>query len=130
MGAKNHGVILPDADKIDTINNLVAAAFGGQGQRCMALSYDLFVGDSYKWIDEIAEKVRKLKPGNGFDKDSDYGPVISKEALERITKLIDSAEKEGCRILVDGRNFKHPKYPNGNYIGPTMIVDVEPHHTV
>lgn len=126
MGAKNHGVIMPDADKNDSLNQIIAAAFGGNGQRCMALSYDIFVGEAYNWVDDIVEKAKKLTSGYGFEDNVDFGPIVTKESLDNIHRIIEQSEKEGAKILLDGRSFKHPKYPNGNYIGPTIIADVKP----
>jgi len=105
MGAKNHGIIMPDADKNDAINQIVAASFGGNGQRCMALSYDLFVGESYSWLDEVVERTKKLKSGYGFEDNVDFGPIISKESLERIHHIIEISKKEGAKILLDGKSW-------------------------
>lgn len=77
LGAKNHGVILPDAQKNATLNALVGSAFGAAGQRCMALSTVVFVGESRNWIPELIERSKKLKVSSGFDPDADLGPMIS-----------------------------------------------------
>ena len=79
MGAKNHGVIMPDADKEDTLNALVGAAFGATGQRCMALPVAIFVGESGSWVPELIEKAKTLKLNAGHEKDVDVGPLITKE---------------------------------------------------
>lgn len=121
MGAKNHGTILPDASKDSALNALAGAAFGASGQRCMALSVALFVGDSAEWIPELAEKAKGLKMNAGMEKGTDLGPVISPEACKRIHSLIDSAEAEGAQIVLDGRNPKVDGYENGNFVGPTVI---------
>ena len=79
LGAKNHGVILPDANKNQTLNQLIGAAFGAAGQRCMALSTVVFVGESKDWIPELVERAKKLKVSGGFDPEADLGPMITPE---------------------------------------------------
>lgn len=127
MGAKNHCTILPDASKESTLNALAGAAFGASGQRCMALSTALFVGDSSEWVNDLAGIASKLKVGPGLEKGSDVGPVISKAAKQRVEELITSAEQEGAKIILDGRNCSVPGYEDGNFVGPTIITGVEPH---
>ena len=116
LGAKNHAAVLPDANKNHAINAITGATFGAAGQRCMALSAIVTVGETKKWLPEIAEKARKLKVDAGFEEGTDVGPVISPQAKERIESLIASAEQEGATILVDGRGVKNEKYPNGNFV--------------
>ena len=125
LGAKNHATILPDANKRHTINSVVGGAFGAAGQRCMALTTLVTVGETRDWLPEIVEQARKLKVDGGFEEGCEVGPVISPQSKERIEGLIASAEKEGATILLDGRN-KGPfeKYPNGNWVSPTIIADV------
>lgn len=126
MGAKNHGVIMPDANKETTLNQLVGAAFGAAGQRCMALTTAVFVGETQEWIPELVEKVKKLKVGPGHKADTDIGPVISKESKERIANIITKSEKQGAKILLDGRQVQVEKeYQNGNFCGATVLGDVE-----
>jgi len=124
MGAKNHAVILPDADKEDTLNALTGAAFGSCGQRCMALTVVVLVGDAKKWVPEIVERAKKLRIGAGSE-DLDMGPMSSKQGLERVEHYIDQGEKE-AKLLLDGRGYKNEKYPKGNFIGPSIIDGVEP----
>ena len=127
VAAQNHGVILPDADHDHAVNALVGSAFGAAGQRCMALSTAVFVGDSSRWIEDVKEKAIKLRVGAGHQSDTDVGPVISRESLQRIHSLLDSAEKEGARIVLDGRSVQPPpECPHGNFIGPTIVADVTP----
>ncbi|PVU85004.1 hypothetical protein BB559_007260 [Furculomyces boomerangus] len=126
-GAKNHGVILPDANMEHTINSLVGAAFGAAGQRCMALSTAVFVGKSQDWIGEIVSRASKLKVGSGFVETTDVGPLTTKGALARAEGLIQSAADEGATILLDGRNPTIEDYPNGNFLAPTIIDNVKPH---
>lgn len=116
LGAKNHAVLLPDADKASTLKALTGAAFGAAGKRCMALSVVVTVGETSSWIPEIVDKARELVVSAGFEKDSDVGPVISPESKARIESLITSAEKEGAVISLDGRGYKPPKYENGNFV--------------
>jgi len=124
MGAKNHGVIMPDANKENALNQLVGASFGAAGQRCMALTTAVFVGDSKDWIPELVEKVKKLKVSAGHEAGTDIGPVISKDSKKRIHDIIEKSKQEGAEVLLDGRNIKVAKYPNGNFVGPTVLNNV------
>lgn len=101
MGAKNHGVIMPDANKEYTINSLIGAAFGAAGQRCMALSTAVMVGDAQKWLPEIKERASKLKVSAGHESDADLGPLISPQAKEKVEGLIQSAVDEGAEVQFD-----------------------------
>jgi len=92
----------------------------------MALSTAIMVGDSIKWIDDVIAKAKHLRVGAGMDPTTDVGPVISKESLARIHRLIESAKKQGATIALDGRGVQAPGYPNGNFIGPTVITGVTP----
>ncbi|MCJ1409589.1 hypothetical protein MMC19_003670 [Ptychographa xylographoides] len=127
LGAKNHAAIMPDCNKNQALNAISGAAFGAAGQRCMALSAVVMIGDTREWLVEIAERAKKLSVNGGFEEGADLGPVISKQAKERIESLIASAEEEGATILLDGRGYKPEKYPNGNFVGPTVITNVKPH---
>jgi len=126
MGAKNHGVILPDANKNATLNQLAGAAFGAAGQRCMALSTAIFVGEAREWIPELVDRAAKLKVGPGHEPGVDVGPVISPESKQRILSLIQSGADEGAKIILDGRNIKVDKYEKGNFVGPTILTEVTP----
>jgi len=126
MGAKNHATILPDADKEATLNALVGAAFGAAGQRCMALSMAIFVGEAKEWIPELVERVKKLKVDGGHEEGADVGPMISRDAKERAINLCLEGEKQGAEILLNGLNVEVPKYPNGNFVGPTVLGNVAP----
>ncbi|KAF8335456.1 methylmalonate-semialdehyde dehydrogenase [Cantharellus anzutake] len=110
LGAKNHGVILPDANKNLALNSLVGAAFGAAGQRCMALSVAVFVGPAKSWLPELVERAKLSN-----------GPLISPFAKERVSRLIGSVEKEGGTIHLDGRNIVVPGYEKGNFVGPTVL---------
>ncbi|KAF9270041.1 methylmalonate-semialdehyde dehydrogenase [Marasmius fiardii PR-910] len=121
MGAKNHAVVMPDANKNLALNSIVGAAFGAAGQRCMALSVVILIGESQSWLPELVERASKLKANGGFEQGADLGPVISPAAKSRILKLISSAENEGGKIRLDGRDIYVPAYPEGNFVGPTVI---------
>ncbi|KAL7817742.1 methylmalonate semialdehyde dehydrogenase [Trichoderma gracile] len=129
LGAKNHAAVLPDCNKNHFINSVVGAAFGAAGQRCMALSTLVMVGETKEWLSEVAEHAKALKVDGGFEEGADLGPVISPQSKQRIEGLIASAEKEGATILLDGRGYKNEKYPNGNFLGPTIISNVTPDMT-
>lgn len=126
MGAKNHAIVLPDADKNAALDSIVGAAFGAAGQRCMALSVVILVGESQKWIPDLVEKAKQLKVNAGHEPGTDVGPVISPQAKERILQLIDAGIKQGAKCPLDGRNIKVDKYPNGNFVGPTVLTEVLP----
>ncbi|BGP16195.1 hypothetical protein JCM10213_007053 [Rhodosporidiobolus nylandii] len=121
LGAKNHAIILPDANKNFTLNSLVGAAFGAAGQRCMALSTLVTVGESQKWVDELVERAKELKVGNGFDPETEVGPLITPQAKARVEGLIQSCADQGGKILLDGRNPSVPGFPKGNFVGPTVL---------
>jgi len=125
MAAKNHATIMPDANKERTIDDIVGAAFGASGQRCMALSAAVFVGESRKWIPEIVERARKLKVTQGLQPNASIGPLISPQAKARVESLIESAKHEGAKVLLDGRGVVVPGYEKGNFIGPTVIDEVK-----
>lgn len=124
LGAKNHCAVMPDCNKNHALNAIAGAAFGAAGQRCMALSTLVMVGETKEWLPELAERAKSLVMNGGFEEGTDLGPVISSQAKERIEGLIASAEKEGATILLDGRGQKPEKYPNGNWVGPTIIANV------
>ena len=126
LGAKNHGVILPDANKEHTINQLVGAAFGAAGQRCMALSTVIFVGKAKEWLPEIVERAKKLKVNEGTQPGADLGPLISPSAKQRVCELVQSGVAEGAKLMLDGRGVKVPGYEKGNFVGPTVLAEVKP----
>jgi len=127
LGAKNHGIILPDCNVNRTLNALVGSAFGAAGQRCMALSTAIFVGIAKDLLPELVERASKLNVNGGMEPEADLGPLITKDAKKRAESLIQSAADEGAKILLDGRGIKVSKYPNGNFVGPTVITDVKTH---
>ena len=123
MGAKNHGVILPDANKEQTLNQLAGAAFGAAGQRCMALSVVVLVGAAGEWIDDIKAKAEGLIVSAGKH-DKDLGPLISPAAKARVEHLIGTGVEEGASLLLDGRGITVEGYENGNFVGPTIFDNV------
>jgi malonate-semialdehyde dehydrogenase (acetylating)/methylmalonate-semialdehyde dehydrogenase len=130
MGAKNHAVVMPDANKEQTLNALVGATFGAAGQRCMATSVTVLVGESQKWIPEIVAKAKTLKVSAGAEKGTDVGPVVSKNAKNRILGLVDEGIKAGAKLELDGRGIKVAGYEKGNFIGPTIFSGVSPDMTI
>lgn len=123
MGAKNHGVILPDANKEQTLNQLAGAAFGAAGQRCMALSVVVLVGAAGEWIDDIKAKAEGLVVSAGKN-DKDLGPLISPAAKARVEHLIGTGVEEGASLLLDGRGITVEGYEKGNFVGPTIFDNV------
>lgn len=119
-GAKNHLMVLPDAIPGMTAQNVAASMSGCAGQRCMAASAMIGVGNVDAIIDKICDEARKIVPGENL------GAVINKASQERIERFIDEAEKDGAKILVDGRNTKVKGKENGTYVGPTVIDYVKP----
>ncbi|KAK3022741.1 hypothetical protein RJ639_045606, partial [Escallonia herrerae] len=124
MGAKNHVVIMPDASADATLDALVAASFGAAGQRCMTISTAVFVGGSSPWENELVERAKVLKVNAGTEAGADLGPVISKEAKNRISRLVQSGIESGARLVLDGRHIMVPRYLNGNFVAPTILCDV------
>eukprot|EP00475_Leptophrys_vorax_P002387 TRINITY_DN11330_c0_g2_i1.p1 TRINITY_DN11330_c0_g2~~TRINITY_DN11330_c0_g2_i1.p1 ORF type:complete len:410 (-),score=25.90 TRINITY_DN11330_c0_g2_i1:204-1364(-) len=124
MGAKNHAVVMPDADPQAAVNALVGAAFGAAGQRCMAISTAVFVGGSKPWEAALVSAASKLRVSAGTDPAADLGPVISAQAKARIHALVESGVHAGARLLLDGRGVRVPGYERGNFVGPTILADV------
>ncbi|WP_337170545.1 CoA-acylating methylmalonate-semialdehyde dehydrogenase [Gemmatimonas aurantiaca] len=130
MGAKNHAVVLPDANRAATINALVGSAFGAAGQRCMAVSVAILVGDARNWVTDIVAAARTLKVGRG-EENPDVGPVISCAAKERVHGLIAQGLEEGATLALDGRNPSLPEsLGQGNFIAPTIFAGVKPGMTI
>jgi malonate-semialdehyde dehydrogenase (acetylating) / methylmalonate-semialdehyde dehydrogenase len=130
-GAKNHAVVLPDADLEGAADHLVAAAFGSAGERCMAVSAAVAVGGvAADLAAAVRERAARVVVGPGWDAASDMGPVITAAARDRIVRLITSAEREGADLVVDGRGIAVPGHENGFFVGPTVIDRVRPEMTV
>lgn len=126
MGAKNHAIILPDANKDQTLNAIAGASFGAAGQRCMALPVVVLVGEAQKWIPDLVAKAKTLKISGGTEKGTDVGPVISCAALSRIEGLIERGIAVGATLELDGRKPQVPGYEKGNFVGPTILSGVKP----
>ena len=126
MGAKNHAIILPDANKEQTLNAIAGASFGAAGQRCMALPVVVLVGEAQKWIPDLVAKAKTLKISGGTEKGTDVGPVISCAALSRIEGLIERGIADGATLELDGRKPTVPGYEKGNFVGPTIFSGVKP----
>jgi malonate-semialdehyde dehydrogenase (acetylating) / methylmalonate-semialdehyde dehydrogenase len=124
-GAKNHVVVLPDADMPMATQIISDSAFGCAGQRCLAVSVAVTIGEAQKTFrDSIADAAAKLKVGNGLESGVQMGPVITPQSRERVESLIGVGEKQGAKVLLDGRNAKVPKHESGNFVNPTILDDV------
>lgn len=127
-GAKNHMVVMPDADLDQTVDALIGAAYGSAGERCMAISVAVVVGDetANKLVDMLKPKVENLKILNSLDLAAEMGPLVTAEHRDRVSGYIDLAEKEGSTIVVDGRTFKQniEGYEDGYFLGGTLIDNV------
>ena len=127
-GAKNHGIVLPDADLASTVKDLVGAAFGSAGERCMALPVVVPVGK--KTADELRERliaeIPTLKVGVSTDKDAHYGPMVTAAQKQRVLNWIETGVREGSELVVDGRDFKLQGHENGFFVGPTLLDHVKP----
>ena len=127
-GAKNHAIIMPDADMDNAINQLLGAAFGSSGERCMALSVAVAVGNEAgdSLVSKMSEAMKGLKVGAFCESKNDFGPVITRQHQQKIIGYIDSAEADGATIVVDGRSSKVSGYENGFFVGATLIDGVTP----
>jgi malonate-semialdehyde dehydrogenase (acetylating)/methylmalonate-semialdehyde dehydrogenase len=124
-GAKNHVIVLPDADMQMATQIISDSAFGCAGQRCLAVSVAVTVGEAQKTFrDSITEAASHLKVGNGLDEGVQMGPVITRESKARIETLIGTGVKEGAKVLLDGRNAQVPRYDSGNFVKPTVLDNV------
>ena len=125
-GAKNHCVVMPDCDLDQAVNGLMGAAYGSAGERCMAQSVAVAVGDiGDRLVDKLSKKVEVLKVGPGMDKNSEMGPLITKEHLEKVRGYVDIGVKEGAKLVVDGRNLKLQGYEKGFFIGGCLFDNVK-----
>jgi len=124
-GAKNHCVVMPDCDLDQAVNGLMGAAYGSAGERCMAQSVAVAVGKiGDQLVNKLEKKVHSLKVGPGLDKNSEMGPLITKEHLEKVKGYVDLGVKEGAKLVVDGRNVKLQGYEKGFYIGGCLFDNV------
>ena len=124
-GAKNHVIVLPDADMKMATQIISDSAFGCAGQRCLAVSVAVTIGEAQKTFrDAIADAAANLRVGNGLDEGVQMGPVISQQSKARVESLIGVGEKQGAKVLLDGRNARISKYDKGNFVKPTILDDL------
>ena len=125
-GAKNHCVVMPDCDLDQAVNGLMGAAYGSAGERCMAQSVAVAVGKiGNQLVTKLAKKVELLKVGPGIDKNSEMGPLVTKQHLEKVRGYVDLGVQEGAKLVVDGRNIKFQGYEKGFYIGGCLFDNVD-----
>src|SRR5690606_30714665 len=125
---KNHLVVMPDADLDQAVDALVGAAYGSAGERCMAVSVAVLVGDvADRIVPRLAERARQLVVRNGMDPQAEMGPIVTRQALERIEGYIQSGVDEGAELVVDGRGYAVPGHEQGFFTGGTLFDRVEPH---
>ena len=126
-GAKNHCVVMPDCDLDQAVNGLMGAAYGSAGERCMAQSVAVAVGNiGDKLVNQLKTKVEALKAGPGLDKNSEMGPLVTKDHLEKVKGYVDLGVKEGAKLVVDGRNINLQGFEKGFYIGGCLFDNVKP----
>ena len=124
-GAKNHLVVMPDANIDQAVDGIMGAAYGSAGERCMAISVAVAVGDvADELLEKVNDKAQTLKVAPWIDKDAEMGPLISKEHKEKVENYISIGEKEGANLILDGRNYKIQGYENGYFVGPTLFDNV------
>tara|TARA_A100001035_G_scaffold15570_1_gene10721 strand:+ start:4 stop:1494 length:1491 start_codon:yes stop_codon:yes gene_type:complete len=124
-GAKNHMLIMEDANLEDAVNGLIGAAFGSAGERCMATSVAMPVGNIQKpFMDLLKEKASKIKVGESLDPQSEMGPLITKEHKQKVLSYIEKGVQEGAKLELDGRGISLQGYENGNFVGPTIFNNV------
>jgi malonate-semialdehyde dehydrogenase (acetylating)/methylmalonate-semialdehyde dehydrogenase len=131
-GAKNHMVIMPDADLDQAVDALMGAAYGAAGERCMAISVAVPIGDQVAdaLIDKLVPRVRSLKIGPGTDREAEMGPLVTAQHRDKVSNYIDVGEREGAQLVVDGRGFKMQGYENGFFLGGTLFDRVTPDMTI
>ncbi|HSR42162.1 MAG TPA: CoA-acylating methylmalonate-semialdehyde dehydrogenase [Longimicrobiales bacterium] len=126
-GAKNHAVVLPDADLEQATDAVISSVYGSAGQRCLANSVVVGVGEVYGELRErVLERASSLRVGSGLDEDTFMGPVISASHRDRVLGLIDRGEEEGAEVVLDGRGYTVEGYPHGHWVGPTVLEGVAP----
>jgi malonate-semialdehyde dehydrogenase (acetylating)/methylmalonate-semialdehyde dehydrogenase len=127
-GAKNHMVVMPDADMDQAVDALVGAGYGSAGERCMAVSVAVPVGRKTAdiLVEKLIPRVESLKVGPSSDPQSDYGPLVTKAHLEKVKNYVDIGVNEGAKLVVDGRGFKLQGYENGNFMGGCLFDEVKP----
>jgi len=127
-GAKNHMIVMPDADMDQAVDALIGAGYGSAGERCMAVSVAVPVGEktANALVKKLIPRVESLKIGPSSDAQADYGPMVTKELLNKVRGYIDTGVKEGAKLVVDGRGFKLQGYENGNFLGGCLFDEVKP----
>jgi len=125
LGAQNHAVVMPDADPRAAMSALSAAAFGAAGQRCMAISRVILVGEARQWVPTLVEMAQKLKVGPGAAPGVDVPPVITPQAKEKIERLVASGADAGATVALDGRGIAVEGHADGNFVGPTIVTGVK-----
>jgi len=126
-GAKNHLVVMPDADLDQVTDALIGAGFGSAGERCMAITVAVAVGGiGDALVEKLAEKARTIRVGQGLDENADMGPLVTPQHLAKVKSYVDSGVAEGAKLVVDGRDFKRPGHENGFFIGPCLFDHVTP----
>jgi malonate-semialdehyde dehydrogenase (acetylating)/methylmalonate-semialdehyde dehydrogenase len=126
-GAKNYITVLPDADMTASVKNIMGAAYGCAGQRCLAAAVVVGVGDAYDRLrDELVKQAANLRVGYGLNETTQMGTVVSAAAKERIERMISEGEQQGAKVLLDGRRSVVQGYEGGNFVGPTIVEGVEP----
>jgi malonate-semialdehyde dehydrogenase (acetylating)/methylmalonate-semialdehyde dehydrogenase len=126
-GAKNHMVVMPDADLEQAVDALIGAGYGSAGERCMAISVAVVVGDiADRLVDAVAARAKTLKVKNGMELDAEMGPIVTADALKRISGYIDIGVQEGAQLVVDGRGLRVPGHDGGFWIGGTLFDHVTP----
>ncbi|RRD57240.1 CoA-acylating methylmalonate-semialdehyde dehydrogenase [Comamonadaceae bacterium OH2545_COT-014] len=127
-GAKNHAVVMPDADIANAVNAMMGAAYGSCGERCMAVPLIVCVGDEVaeQMIAGLKTEIAKMKVGPGTDGGNDMGPLITQAHFEKVKGYVDQGVKEGAKLLVDGRDLKVPGHEGGYFLGPCLFDDVKP----
>ena len=125
-GAKNHMIIMPDADMDQAVDALMGAGYGSAGERCMAISVAVPVGESTanRLMEKLIPRVESLKVGPSTDPSADFGPLVTKVHLDKVKDYVDVGVKEGAKLVVDGRNFKMQGYENGFYMGGCLFDNV------
>lgn len=125
-GAKNHLIIMPDADMDQVVDALIGAGYGSAGQRCMAVSVAVPVGKETadRLVEQLVPRVESLKVGPSTDSSADFGPLVTREALDRVKAYVDLGLEEGAKLLVDGRDFTLQGYENGYYMGGCLFDEV------
>jgi malonate-semialdehyde dehydrogenase (acetylating)/methylmalonate-semialdehyde dehydrogenase len=128
-GAKNHMIVMPDADMDQAVDALVGAGYGSAGERCMAVSVAVPVGQKTadKLVQKLVPRVENLKVGLSSDPQADYGPLVTRAHLDKVKSYVELGVREGAKLLVDGRDFKLQGYESGNFMGGCLFDDVKPH---